>query len=771
MKKLLFFSIMILISSQISAQNLQLKGRVLSGKECIEFANVLLQTEDSVFVTGGITDQRGRFAFNNLEPGDYRLRVSSLGYTTRDMPLNSFAENKDLNDIQLDSASLELDEVVVKASYVVNQTDRKIYLPTAHQIKASTNGMDILMQMKLNRLQVDPMNRKITSSNPGEVQIRINGNKSDVNEIQALRPEDIQRVEYHEDPSLRYGDKVAVVIDYITKIRHSGGYIGIDSETSPHAAFGNNGINGKYNYKNSEWGINYWGMYREFDGYWRDNYESFNFADGSQFNRKEIGEPGELNENHHYLSFSYSYRQGEKWSFYSRFRQAFNESGMFTKSYLYPVQQRNDGVNMADDSNNRNSSPSIDLYFQRNYPKKQKLMLNAVLTYINSNNSRFYSENRDGIDLTDITSRVKGDKYSFIAEGIYEKEFKLGKLSTGFNLYHEYNKDIYLGNVNSETNLHATYLNFYAEWSASIKNFNYRLSLGGVQARYSQANNEMTKLLPTTRVRLGYKVSDNLNIRLNGLLSYTPPELGDISDVRQIIDSLQIRKGNPNLLESKSYTTNLMLDFQKGLFSANINVYYQYSKNPMMESIYPENQHFIHTVENQKSWQKLNPQLEIKVGPIKDILNVSLATGINYYDSKGLTYNHTHTNWYYRLETSAMYKNWMAMFQIQNHKKTLYGETLSSDEAYHILMLRYRHKNLTVGVMTLNPFVGKDSYRRPSETRNKYIASNSCWYIRESSRLYVATLSWNFSFGRNFKSVEKLLNNEDTKTGSMKTGK
>src|SRR5574344_719021 len=79
-------------------------------------------------------------------------------------------------------------------------------------------------------------------------------------------------------------------------------------------------------------------------------------------------------------------------------------------------------------------------------------------------------------------------------------------------------------------------------------------------------------------------------------------------------------------------------------------------------------------------------------------------------------------------------------------------------------MLRYRHKNLTVGVMTLNPFVGKDSYRRPSETRNKYITSNSCWYIRESSRLYVATLSWNFSFGRNFKSVEKLLNNEDTKT-------
>lgn len=631
--------------------------------------------------------------------------------------------------------------------------------------------MDMLMQMKLNRLQVDPMNHKITSSNPGDVQIRINGNKADVNEIQALRPEDIQRVEYHEDPSLRYGDNVAVVIDYITKVRHSGGYVGIEAQNSPHVAFGDNGVNGKFNYKNSEWGLSYWGMYRGFNSYWRNNYESFNYDDGSQFIRKETGEPGKLIENHHFLSFSYSYRQGEKWSFYSRFRQAFNESGMNTKSYLYPTNLPNDGVNMSDDSNNRNSSPSIDLYFQRNYPKKQKLMLNAVVTYINSNNSRYYLENQSGVNLTDIASIIKGDKYSFIAEGIYEKDFTKGKLSTGFNLYHEYNTDQYLGNVVSKTNLHATYLNYYAEWSGNIKKFNYRVSLGGLQARYSQAGKILNKSLPTTRIRLTYKALDNFNIRWNSGISYSAPELGDISNVSQIIDSLQIRKGNPNLLEAKRYTTNMMIDYNKGLFSANMNIYYQYCDNPMMENIYLIDNHFIHTVANQKSWQKFNPQLELKVGPIKDILNISLTTGVNYYDSKELTYHHTFTNWYYRLEASAMYKNWMALFQVQNQEKSLYGETISSGEAYHILMLRYKHKDFTIGLMSLNPFASKNDYRRPSETRNRYITSNSCWYLRDCSQLYVATLSWNFSFGRKFNSVEKLLNNEDTKTGSMKTGK
>ena len=771
MKKVLLFTFVTLISSQLLSQNFNIKGRVLSGKESIEYANILLQTEDSVFVTGGVTDQNGRFAFNNLEKGDYILKISSLGYSTYNIPVSLTNENTVLSDIQLDSASVALDEVVVKASCVVNGKDRKIYLPTSNQIKASTNGMDILMQMKLNRLQVDPMNRKITSSNPGEVQLRINGNKSDINEVQSLRPDDIQRIEYHEDPSLKYGDNVAVVIDYITKQRISGGYIGLDTQNSPFVAFGNNGLNGKFNYKNSEWGFNYWGMYRDLQGYWRDNYESFNYDDGSQFIRREIGEPGVLTENHHYLSLTYSYRNGEKWSFYSRLKQDINVSGMLTKSYLYPEKQKSEGVNMVDDTDSRNSIPSLDLYFQRKYPHKQTLLLNAVFTYINSNNSRDYVESRSGVNLTDITSRVNGDKYSFIGEGIYEKEFTNGTFSTGFNLYQEYNRDKYSGNVNSLTNFRATYLNFYAEWSAKIKKFNYRVAIGAVDGRYSQNGNVVKRFLPTTKIRLGYNANDNFNIRLNGSLSYNPPELGDMGDVCQIIDSLQIRKGNPNLRESTVYVTNLALDYRKGIFSTNLNIYYQNCQNAMMESIYFGDNHFIHTVENQKSWQKVNPQLEFKVGPIKDILNVSVATGVNYYDSKGLNYHHNYTNWYYRIEASAMYKNWMAYFTIQNQQRTLYGETIYSDEAYHILMLRYKYKDFTFGVMTLNTFNGKNSYKRPTDIKNKNINSKSCWYLSDSNCLCVATVTWNFSFGRKFKSVEKLLNNEDTKTGSMKTGK
>ena len=95
-----------------------------------------------------------------------------------------------------------------------------------------------------------------------------------------------------------------------------------------------------------------------------------------------------------------------------------------------------------------------------------------------------------------------------------------------------------------------------------------------------------------------------------------------------------------------------------------------------MEETIRENDLFIRTIANQRSWQKLNPEIEVKVGPFKDILSLSVTTGINYFDSRGHNYHHTYTNWYYRASIMASYKNWSSFFEIQNHRNDFYGETL-----------------------------------------------------------------------------------------------
>ena len=55
---------------------------------------------------------------------------------------------------------------------------------------------------------------------------------------------------------------------------------------------------------------------------------------------------------------------------------------------------------------------------------KQFLALNVVGTYIGSHNRQNYQEILDNEFVADYFSGVQGDKYSIIAEGIYEKTFK-----------------------------------------------------------------------------------------------------------------------------------------------------------------------------------------------------------------------------------------------------------------------------------------------------------------------------------------------------------
>ncbi len=291
MKKNILFILSCLWIFSLSAQTVQLKGKIVCGTDPVDYANVVLQKPDSTFVTGMVTDQRGHFVMNNLSTGNYRLQLSAIGYEPRQILIEDLRQNRNLGAIALDSASVQLSEVTVTASPVIQTLDKKIILPTSHQLKASTNGLNLLQQMKLSRLQVDPFNKKISSSGQGEVQVRINGAKAEIEEVMALRPEDVLRIEYHDDPSLRYGEGIAAVIDYIVRRRETGGYLSLDLQNSPHTAWGNNGITAKINHKKSEYALTYYGGYRGFNHTWRENEEGFVFADGSTFTRLEEGDP------------------------------------------------------------------------------------------------------------------------------------------------------------------------------------------------------------------------------------------------------------------------------------------------------------------------------------------------------------------------------------------------------------------------------------------------------------------------------------------------
>ena len=266
-----------------------------------------------------------------------------------------------------------------------------------------------------------------------------------------------------------------------------------------------------------------------------------------------------------------------------------------------------------------------------------------------------------------------------------------------------------------------------------------------------------------------YNMTDNTFIRLGGSVGNTSPALSELSAIEQIIDTLQIRRGNPYLTPYMNYNTYLNYEYRKGLFTGGINLYYWYSPDMIMEETLFENNKFIRTYANQNSWQKVSGDLNVRFGPIKNILMFNITGGVNHFISDGRTYRHTYTNLYYTASVMAMYKKFMGMFQIGSPRNNFVGETMHGGENIHLFMLRYNQGKFTAGAGIMLPF--SSLYKREDENRNRYAPYKMESFSTSASRMLLLTFSWNFEFGRKYKGGSKKLNNIDTDAGIVKGDK
>ena len=774
MSKLLFSTCLLFLCTTIlSAQNIQIFGRIMDAqsKQPLEFANVVLTTADTTFVGGASSDKSGDFIVANVPAGDYRLVVSSIGYQTAETVLPGVTKALDLGSLELEENSVSLSEVTVKASNEKNKADRKIVFPSESQRKSSANGIDLLQQLQLPRLQVNNLYRTVSVPGGGEVQLRINGIIATNEEIIALLPDDIIRVEYHDNPGLRYGN-AAVVLDYITRRKVSGGNVTVDFTNAVNSVWGEDQISAKLNNKKSEFSVSYRLATRDFYQMWRDNEELFTFADGSMLHRKETGHPGHLGMYWQNASLQYNYQPNDKAVFNATFRYHGNNQSHFDyNSDLYEVEHPEQMVRLTDKSTAITNRPSLDLYYQQSLPNKQLLVFNLVGTYIGSESGRLYQERRNDQLLSDITNNVDGKKYSVIGEAIYEKQFEAGSLSGGVKHTQAYADNTYTNGHSYLTEMEQSDTYAYLSFKGKFKQLEYMFGVGGTRSWFFQKGDgdgyQTYSFNP--KLTLQYNFPSNAYLRLQGGVYNTAPSLSEISAVDQRIDSLQISRGNPELRPYTTYSLNLSGEVRKGIFTANFWSAYEYKPKAIMDEKFIEGNSFINTFDNQNKWQRLSAETTLKAQPFKDVLQLSVTGGVNHYLSDGNSYSHEYTNWFYRADMSAKYKKFMLAFQIQSNWNWFWGENIYGGENYHILQLKYNHKNISVGAGVFNPFA--DNYKTVNENWSKVASVKRAMYINESSRMIALSFTWNLNFGRSYQSAQKKLNNSDNDSGVITNGK
>ena len=404
-----------LIAMAVSMNAQSINGKLVDEKnQPLAYANVVLQQADSTFIDGKTSDEKGDFRFSKVIEGDYRLVISSMGYKTLYIDLQGFSRSANLGTLTMEDASQQLGEVTVTASNMVSTADKRMVFPNQKQVNASANGVDLLRNLMIPTLQVNPIANSINTTDGGSVQLCINGRKASQNEVMALQPSEILRVEMEEDPGVLYGD-AAMVINYVVRRYEMGGSLGYNGQQSVKSLFGRHNANGKLNFGKSEVSFYYNAENQIFDEMWSVRNETFLFEDGKAYHRVVKTNPHNMKKLTHNGGLTYNLQDGNNYMLNVSFGlQNLNlpnyvEKGeLFTQEYPNFITLREDWVH------GRSSSPYLDVYFQKNLKDKQFFAINAVGTYMDTYNRSRYQEFLADEAIVNYYSAVKGKKYSLI---------------------------------------------------------------------------------------------------------------------------------------------------------------------------------------------------------------------------------------------------------------------------------------------------------------------------------------------------------------------
>ena len=338
--------------------------------------------------------------------------------------------------------SVTLDEVTVKAAKVINNPDGMAIYPTEAQKKASNNGYSILEKLTLANLRVDNISHSITAiDNRGGVQIRINGIVVGKPEMLALNPKDISKIDFINNPGVRYGDGIAYVIDIVIRRNESGYTIGTDFTSGLTNLQGNGMVYGKWNRGKSELSLSY-----DVSGYKTKGAKStqlaeYTLTDGSIYTIERNDVESLRKSIAHNTKLTYNWADSTATVFQTSLSGAFNNA-----PDNYNIKDIIDGTRQyraTSRAKAKNYSPVLDVYFFRQLTPRQSLTANAVGTYISTQTSSYYDEG------TPYKYDVDGKTTSLLSEVIYENRLRPFTLSAGLNHSYKYIKNDYLGDASS----------------------------------------------------------------------------------------------------------------------------------------------------------------------------------------------------------------------------------------------------------------------------------------------------------------------------------
>lgn len=674
-----------------------------------------------------------------------------------------------------DTLQTELSEVVVEATPFVRKADKTVYHIDDALKERSAETLGLLNNLNIANLSVNTVMEKITSS-LGTVQLRVNGRDVDVQKLKAINPKNIVKVEWLDNPGLRYGTDVGAVINIIVHNPTVGGSFRANAIEALTSVFNNYFTGLTLNHGASQWEIMAGGSTRHHLDVYREYSDRYKLPDGTVVERSQTPLNGYFNQYNVWPSVAYNYMKADTTNFYVGLYFTGNWKN---KSMVDGLLESNaDGRIQHSQLTEINEtprylSPSLNIYFDHKFRKDNTLILNANYSYTDTENGHRYIERNldDNGPGTDISNFIRSHTHALYLQAHYIKNWgKGGQLTAGVNHTLEKSHSVFLDidNAALERTFNKSYL--FAEYMVPIKKFTFTAGLGAVLS--SNATNSGTRestLFFTPRASVAWRATDKSRWKLTYYNRVFSPSATQLSPIDQAIDGIQIERGNPELkpyLQHRarlqySFSNNRNLDLGAAVFITDadkpIANYYSWEGRNILRS-YSNDGHYNFTgFDLSASWQ-----------PLRDWLSLSADITFTHYDSRGKGFRHTLNSFEENFQLEVFHWNFTLSFEFNNPAPTLFGETIERGERMSLVALSYHWKNWQFSCAVFMPF---GSYSQSTKVISDLVSQETEIRSHKIQRMPSLRISYNLNWGHQKSANRKLEARTEGASGATAAGR
>lgn len=680
------------------------------------------------------------------------------------LPIASAAQSAETDTI----AAKELQEVVIEAPKVIRKADMDVYHPSKSAVGNSKNGMQLLGNLMIPSLTVSDALGTVQAAGQS-VQLRVNGREATIDQVRALLPETIRRVEWIDNPGLRYGG-ANYVLNIIVANPTLGGSLMASARPALNTAWGFYMADAKFNVGRSQWEVG--GNYKLTDNLsaHRDYTETFTYPDGSSITRDETSRGGRIDNSMANIWASYNYIKPDTTVFMAEFGFHRDINDKTRYDGLLSLSDGSDNILLTDSRGADGNTPSLSLYWQQNFSRRQMLILNFSSSFYFGRTYSDYLEQLPGAAsyLTDIHTDIKDRNQAYAVEADYIKNWKNGRFTAGTSYTANRNRSEYVslgGEVfhqrQDKVYIFAEYFHRFGKWTATAG-----MGVQYTDFLFKESNRGNHSWSPRPQATITYALNQSHNFRLSFTSWQSTPTLAETNIVPRQLDGFQWQVGNQDLRTANSYMLTFRYGFSLPRVNGTFGIRAFTSPNAITPLLRWDDNRLLTTYENSRGLQNLSfflaPQIEIVPG----WLTASGYVQFRMERMRGTGYEYRSNAWSGNASLQLSHWGFVLSGQYTRAQRDLWGEKISWGEDLNIIDLSYNWKSWKFGAGIIMPF-GK--YDQGSRSLSRWNRNEQ--HMRLDMRIPYIQVSYNLQWGRQRRSARKLVDSSASADRSATAGR